>query len=498
MVVKPANIVLYSILVSGALLRILRFPPIWVTDSARDLLMGLHIAWFHQLPRVGHWALGSSFPYPPYYYYFLGLLTYISSHLSFIFGVFVFVQLLGVLALYKIGALLFSKKTGLLAAFFYSFSAVTVISGSMIETVFFNVPIFLYSFYTFILFYKTKRMFFAFVSLFFILISVSIHASSIPFLFLYAVVTVYRLRKEKMQKIILLITLFSAMSIIFFFPVIRLYGLQGFLTLLFQEGKTLSGNNIFFTFLSNWGELLRFLLFSHIQAIIFFVISVIVQLYLLFRHNSKKIKGLAICGFCIGYLLAAISITQKEIYLHYFSLGMPFVFLAVAHLLVENFKSASSFVRSVTLSVMAVMLFIFLKTPNESVYWVTGDAHTYEKLADTVIADVADRQKVSSERGNDFYQVFVVTPYDDYKNSFLVWYFLEKKYQQKLIKISNSRSDFIPINDARVIYVVCDLRSVQDFGKACLEKFSQKNPSKKYEGFLKRIDKDYTLHVFTT
>ena len=131
-----------------------------MTDSARDLLMGLHIAWFKELPMVGHWAYGVGFPYPPYYYYFLGVLSYISTDLFFIFAVFVFIQLLGVLALFKIGSILFDKKTGLLCGFFYSISVIMVVSGSMIETVFFNIPIFLSSFYTFVLFYKTNRILF--------------------------------------------------------------------------------------------------------------------------------------------------------------------------------------------------------------------------------------------------------------------------------------------------------------------------------------------------
>src|SRR3990172_2927774 len=105
------NILLILILTAGAVLRFLRFPPIWVTDSARDLLMGLHITRYHELPKVGHWAYGVSFPYPPYYYYFLGVLSSLSTDLFFIFAVFVFVQLLGVLSIYKIGSLLFDKKT---------------------------------------------------------------------------------------------------------------------------------------------------------------------------------------------------------------------------------------------------------------------------------------------------------------------------------------------------------------------------------------------------
>lgn len=460
--------------------------------------MGLHIAQFKELPIVGHWAYGVSFPYPPYYYYFLGFLSYISTDLSFIFAVFVFLQLLGVLALFKIGSLLFDKKTGLLCGFFYSFSAIMVFSGSMIETVFFNIPIFLFSFYSFILFYKTNRIFYALFSFLLILVSVSIHASSLPFLFLYAVLIVYRLRKEKIKKIIILFSLFFTMSLIFYLPVIHYYGLPGFFKLLFQEEKALTANNIFLAFLSNWGKLLRLLLFSHAQAIIFFVISVIILLYLLFRHNIKKIKSLIIPVYCIGYLLAASSVTQKAIYLHYLSICIPFVFLGISFLIVENLKSKSLFLKSTTLSVMAVIVFIFLKIPDESVYWVIGDSQTYEKLTDLIMQDVAVRKKASSIVADNFYQVFVMTPHDDYKNSFLIWYFLEKKYQQKLIKISNSNKDFIPLANTQIVYLVCDLRSAEDFYKPCLEKYSQKNPSKKYEGLLKQIDKDYALHVFTS
>ena len=145
---------------------------------------------------------------------------------------------------------------------------------------------------------------------------------------------------------------------------------------------------------------------------------------------------------------------------------------------------------------MAVIVFLFLKFPNESDYWVTGNSQTYEKLADLIWKDVQSREKVSTNVAENFYQVFVMTPHDDYKNSFLIWYFLEKKYLQKLIKISNSNQDFVPLADTKVVYLVCDLRSAADFYTPCLEQYSKKDPSKKYEGLLKQMGKDYALHVF--
>ena len=145
---------------------------------------------------------------------------------------------------------------------------------------------------------------------------------------------------------------------------------------------------------------------------------------------------------------------------------------------------------------MAIIVFLFLKIPDESIYWVTGNSLTYEKLADSIWEDAQARGKASSNVAENFYQVFVMTPHDDYKNSFLIWYFLEKKYRQKLIKISNTNMDFVPLADTRVVYLICDLRSAADFYTPCLEKYAKKNPSKKYEGLLKQMGKDYALHVF--
>ena len=494
---KLTNILLFFILLLGAVLRLTRYPPVFVVDSARDLLMGLHIARDLELPLVGHWALGVSFPYPPYYYYFLGILSSISTDLFFIFSVFVFIQLLGIIALYQIGALLYNRKAGLLAGLFYAVSAIMVISGSMIETVFLNIPIFLFSFWSFVVFYKSQRTSYAFLTILIILVSASIHASSIPFLFLYTVVAVYRLGKENIGKIFLLIIFTFCLAVIFYLPVVRFYGLSEFLRLLFYKLRETSSNNVFLVFLLNWGKLLLLLFFSRLNSVIFFISYVLLLLSLLLRADLKKIKGLFIPIGCIGYFLLLAAVAQKDIYLHYLIIITPFVFLGVSYLLIENLKSKTLLLKVVTVSVAVVTLFLFVKGLWESVPWVSGDYRTYAKLTDLIMSDVSKRKKEMGLKKDNFYQVFVVTPEDNYKNSFLVWYFLEKKYHQKHAKVANTERDFIPLGGKEVIYLICDFRSRPSFSVRCLEEYTTSNPDKKYEGLLEQIDQNYQTHVFT-
>ena len=234
--------------------------------------MGLHIARYQELPKVGHWAYGVSFPYPPYYYYFLGFLSSISTDLFFIFTVFIIIQLIGIVALYQIGTLLYNRLVGLLAGLFYALSAIMVIAGSMIETVFFNVPVFLLSFWSFVEFYKSKKIRFAILSILLILLSASIHASSLPFLFLYILLAVFRLGKKKVFQIFLLFTFTLFLTIVFYFPLIRYYSLHGFILELTKTDTGITGNNVFLAFLASLGKPLRLLFFSQLNSIIYFIV----------------------------------------------------------------------------------------------------------------------------------------------------------------------------------------------------------------------------------
>ena len=489
--------VLFLILCFGAYLRFSRYPPIWTVDTARDLLMGLHISRFHEIPAVGHWALGMSIPYPPYYYYFLGLLSYISADLFFIFSVFVFIQLAGIIALYKIGALLYGKKTGLLAGLLYAISAITVISGAMIETVFLNIPVFLFSALSIIIFYRRSKIRFAYLSIFLILLSSAIHASSVPFLFLFVFLALVKLTGKSLARIFTFLLLVSSMILVFYSPVIRYYPFPEFLSLLSPGNPPFSPIGFFPAFFQNWEKLLRLLFFSRPLPIIYFIFYFFILLFLLLYNSPKRIKALLFPLGCITYFLLSAAVFPEEIHLHYLTVLIPFVFLTVSFLLTENFKSRYLFPGVITLSLSAVLLLIFLNGLTGPVPWVVGNYRVYEKLADTIFTGTRKIKKLSRFDRGDFYRVLVIAPEDDYKNSFLLWYFLEKKYRQKLVKIADTRKDFIPVGETELDFLVCDLSSVPDFDPECLQEYSRVYPGNNYQRSMETNDSNYTTHVFT-
>lgn len=487
---------LFLILIIGGFLRLIRYPPIWIVDSARDLLVGLHISRYHEYPVIGHWAYGLNIPYPPYYYYFLGFLSKISADPFFTFLIFISFQVLGIFIIYKIGTLLYNRKTGLLTAFLFSVSAIMVVTGSMIETVFFNIPVFLLSFWMFVLFNKSKNPKFAFISIFLILLSGSIHASSIPFLFLYLFLEMILLGKKNINLIIKLLAFTLLAALIIYLPLLNFYGIKGIILQSGLKHTFIPQNNLVSAFANNSGYLLRLIFFSDITAIVYFAAGIIVLTVLLMFSGFKKIKPLFLPLGFIAYLLFIASISGKNIYLHYLSLLIPFVFLTTSFLLTENLKSGRIIFKAITSTVALLLFFLFINNLNGKVNWVYGDYKIYEKLADEIKTDFDLKQNKLAADKNFSYQSIVITSKDNYKNSFLLWYFLEKKYGQKQAKIADSDKDFLRLINGDVIYLLCDLRPDPAFLDPCKYEFQKDYPGYKYLYALSPVDKDYATLVF--
>lgn len=125
-------ILLCLILLGNFLIRFRRIDyPIHNGEIQRDYLVSRHIIKYKEFPLTGYCCIFNrsfmnNIRHAPLYYYLVAPLLIIKDDLLFITVLNVFLQVFAVYMLYALGSLIFDAKSGLLAAFLYSVSFVTV------------------------------------------------------------------------------------------------------------------------------------------------------------------------------------------------------------------------------------------------------------------------------------------------------------------------------------------------------------------------------------
>lgn len=138
----------------------------WHYDIARDFLSGLLIAYHKQLPQVGHWNSGFSIHYPPYYFYYLALISLISKSAVQIIYILAFIQSISILFIYYIAKNIFnSRLAGLLAASLLSISDESIFMTHYPLSAHNSFPFFIFSFWIFIEGIYKRKVLYIYLSL---------------------------------------------------------------------------------------------------------------------------------------------------------------------------------------------------------------------------------------------------------------------------------------------------------------------------------------------
>jgi hypothetical protein len=128
----------------SVLLRLQRYPAEigWYDDLPRDLLVAFHIIRFEEFPLLGHFATGIHYYHPPYYYYSIALLSFVSKSPLTVINMFVSYAATSAPVLYIIGRQLKMPRAGFFAGLIYAVSY-SIVSLSRLWAAYAAIPTFL-------------------------------------------------------------------------------------------------------------------------------------------------------------------------------------------------------------------------------------------------------------------------------------------------------------------------------------------------------------------
>src|SRR3989338_9095555 len=195
---------LVFLIVIGAYLRFRDFPGIWIGDVGRDYLVAKHIFSDGVKPLVGHWASGFNFHYPPFYYYFLGIIYQFFPRLFRLIGFFTFFHLISIIFLFRIGRKLIDKNTGIIAAAFYTFSASSIFYSRNLWPAYIIIPFSLLTFWLFLEYLDNSKLINLVLSLLIMISASLIHYSMLSYLIILPLTTLI-FNKKKLAQVVLIL-----------------------------------------------------------------------------------------------------------------------------------------------------------------------------------------------------------------------------------------------------------------------------------------------------
>ncbi len=130
----------------------------WSNDTGREILVGYHIAHYHEFPKLGTSAsdLATYSYYPPYYYYLIGLVSSFVSSAPSVIKTFIFFESFLPVIIFFIGLFISNFSSAFFASFFVAISAYMVSSTNLWPPF---VALLFFYFGLAILFFGKKRSF---------------------------------------------------------------------------------------------------------------------------------------------------------------------------------------------------------------------------------------------------------------------------------------------------------------------------------------------------
>lgn len=414
-------------------------------DEGRDLLIPRHMAFYNEIPKIGH-NIGviKNFNYSINYYFFISLITRLVDNPYFIYFIVAVFAICAGIALYFGTKRLFDKSTARLILFFYIFSPQFIYSinvwGSYCS---FYIQIF--SFYFFSLFINSRKKLHFLIHLALFGVASSFEFSNAPLLFLYPVF-LSKSAKRYLHFLILYSLSFFTLNIDHF-----MYFKKFYFQIMLSAPLHLTDRFNLDVIISDKFRLFTLIGTNTFNLPLFFCVIFICLIFILYlqKRNHSALATISILSIYIFLFITLSSLLfPNKLWAHHF-LGIYLLLYLTISLIISQFSQIAKFI---ILSLFIVLIFLKFdhgrfkfKMPN----------YPYNSLKMFDRASLQLDNYLKSRKINHF---DLIQNNDNFTRLLPVpelYYFLEKK-RGKLININSGTQFNLPEERGmRDIFYIC-------------------------------------------
>lgn len=505
---QKTTILIVLLCISGFFIRIYKLQEHtrWIGDSARDYLVAHHIVRFGEFPLVGHAASGfnSNFYYPPLYFYILATFMYVSANPFFIITCFALLNTMSIIMIYLIGKNLFSKTVGLLAAFFSAFSVNMVNNSRSIWSIYMSAPLFIISFFFLInglrKFDNLNSRISLVVSFTFLIIAGVINYTVLSLIVMYFIILLVRLlRKQVSSHFFLFLSIYSfLLYAICMYPLVRQFGFEEVLNAFSLENNLHFNFNKLFSITNNFYLLVIDLFAWQTNFELYGFVICAVLLFLLVTKKKLSLHTLSIPTAMIVYFVVLLSFKSGVVSSHYFTPSEPLLLIVVANLLVQNILEHKQS-NAVRFLVYGLCILYFLLLSGNFSYFRNGrnEYSQTEKISNIVFQEMQNLLPDSKSLHNFPIQTFVYTTKDFNWDSPAVWYFLERKSNERIITVINEDMNLKQLSNDRYIILICKEFERNNILGNCIDNFLYDYPHHRMVTQVENSINNFPIYLFS-
>src|SRR3989344_2328990 len=453
------KLLIASILLVGLVIRVFflfRATP-FAADTARDLLMGYHIAKFHEIPTIGHSASGNSFVYLPYYYYLLGLINIFSTNPHIIIFIFTIWQSTSIILTYKIAESILDRTAGIIAALSVTLGSYFVTTHTWLYSGLLATPFILFAFYCFFKKMSSENTIYLYCLIFSLTVGSFFSYVSLVFLPIFFLCFFFISKKGGLVNFVIKLAVFTLFSLILsILPLYIFFGTSLLSAFNPYDKFQLNGTRItnFFVLLNQFFHEF-FPTLSSIPSAIFFVLF-ITGLFFLFQKSRKTFYKVGLLSISIFYLIILTALKRGIVSLHYFDVLYPLLVIKIS--VVFSFwlnVNRKLIPRFVTFALLA-LFFFYVSNEFRYLFLTKNDfRNSKNKVELNLKSSEAVKRKNNFVGNYDFFQIYNYQPEESSWSSTISWYFWETITGNKIVKIIPTANNFLPITSNQFVYLWC-------------------------------------------
>ncbi|MBI5620168.1 hypothetical protein HY949_00125 [Candidatus Gottesmanbacteria bacterium] len=467
-----------AIFILGLALRFGRFVHVttFSGDTARDLLVGYHIAKYGELPQVGHAASGLTPPfyYPPYYFYFLGLLNMITTNPYLLMGAAVVWQSASIVLVSLVANALYGRTAGVIAGLITAVFPYFIKQHSFIFSGPLTTPLFLGALYCLIYAVKQKNRYFAYFSLFLLVVGGSVSYALLIFLPVFLVALFLSNKTQKVGQFCLIFGWTGLLLAILFYPLVSEFGTSAILRF-----DPLVNIKIGFDFFDRFIAASSSIIWDFFDQRRIAIISVLIVLITVVGSQrltflSKKTIGLIVL---ILYPVTLFSLKRGIAEFYYLNTVYHFFPIVLGCFIVQAYQLAKGWPKPVAIAVGATLI---LSGSSGMPYYLKESYNDFagtRDIAGRIIRIVQDIKETNNLSRLDFFRAYYYEPlYGDWSSPRL-WYFLERLSGEKLVIVSNDYNNLRQVNTDELVFVYCvySWKNISD--DVCKQDFLGRSPT---------------------
>lgn len=477
---KRTVLILLIIFFLGLSLRMyyfLKYIP-FTADTARDLLVGFHIARYGETLSVGHAASGNLFysHYPPQYYYFHGLLNHLTTNPLLLLSFFVIWQSTSHLLIFLITRELFGNLSAFLAALMFTVSEYAIKTHTWMYSAPLAVPIFLISLYILLLALKRKNVYILQFAFSFLLIASLASYTVLPFILAFLVIVFFYFpAQRRIAALGLSIVWICLYTIFLYFPLLQRFGVQVLSTFALQEHFQL--NTLFLpTLFKNFFLYLSTFFQGH-SVTVFIVLSwgILAMTLNTIRHKIPEylhyMKIICFIVFLILFFLLVVTLKHGFFGLYYFENIIPLLPIVTGTMFVLAFKSTTRTIIKISLILSYVVILVYVSGGFQFFKNQDNDFLRFENITKEILASAKTIASSNSRSDFLFFRAFVYEPNFGSWKSTVLWYFLEKMTGEKRLQLIEGDTNLVQTTTDEVVFLLCEAYPEEKSTLVCLSDF---------------------------